>query len=51
MDYSLYQINYLDILITKYESGKTWIQVYIQNPLIPTSIYLHNLVTISNIKS
>ena len=54
MDYSPYQINYLDILITKNESGKTLRTKpshLVRNPLTPTSIYIHSLLTLPYIKS
>ena len=51
MDYPPYQINYSDVLMNQMNQGKPCVQVYIRNPLIPTSIYTHDLVTMSRIKS
>ena len=50
MDYSLYQINYLDILTTKDESGKT-LRAYLYTEPTDTNRYLHSSHLAVNKKS
>ena len=50
MDYSLYQINYLDILTTKDESGKT-VRAYLHTEPTDTNRYLHSSHLAVNKKS